>query len=90
MNSLLRDRWAAGVLSAALVVSFALCVSSDLRFSATLTEAGLVLPASAGTITLGLSWLLGHGLHGAAALAVPVLFLARNRVVAVDEANKAS
>jgi hypothetical protein len=36
MNDLLDDLWVAGVLSAAMVVSFALCVASDLSFSTTL------------------------------------------------------
>ncbi len=75
MNSLLHDRWVAWVLSAALAVSFALCVGSDLRFSITLNQAGVVLPGTAGFLALGLSWLIGHGLHGAAVIAVPIFFL---------------
>lgn len=81
---ILHDRWVAGVISAALAVSFILCVASDLSFSATLKDAGAVLPATIGILTTGMSWLLGHGLHGAAVIAVPIFFLARNEAVAID------
>ena len=62
MNGMLHDRWIAWVISATLFVSFALCVVSDLRFSASVNEAGVALPVSAGIMTMGVSWLLGHGL----------------------------
>jgi hypothetical protein len=55
MNSLLHDRWVAWVLSVALAISFVLCVSSDLSFSITLNRSGLVLPETAGFLTLGMS-----------------------------------
>jgi hypothetical protein len=90
MNDLLYERWVAGVLSAALFVSFILCVASDLRFSVTLKDAGVVLPASAGIIALGISWLLGHGLHGAAVFAVPMFFLTRNKAAAVEAGEEAN
>lgn len=76
-----RDRLLAAVLSAALVVSFTLCIISDLSFSATLNEARIVLPASTGIIALGMSWLVGHGLHGAATIVLPSLFFARSKIV---------
>lgn len=82
MNGVHRDRWLAGFLSAALAVSFILCVVSDLSFSAALDQAGVVLPTSAGIMTLGISWLLGDGLHGAAVVAVPFFFLTRSKVEA--------
>ncbi len=89
MNGLLHDRWVAGALSAALIVSFILCVISDLGFSATLKEAGVVLPVSTGIIALGVSWLVGHGLHGAAVIAVPLFFLAREKSAAADGNDEA-
>lgn len=85
MNRLLHDRWVAWVLSAALAVSFVLCVGSDLSFSITLNQAGLVLSETAGFLALGMSWIVGHGLHGAAVIAVPLFFLAQSsRIAAVD------
>lgn len=75
----------AWVLSAALAISFVLCVGSDLSFSITLERAGLALSETAGFLALGMSWIVGHGLHGAAVVAVPLFFLARSgRSVAVD------
>lgn len=82
MNGEQRALWPVGVLFIALVVSFALCVASDLRFSATLYQAGIILPSTSGFITLGMSWLLGHGLHGAAVVAVPLFFLTRSNSAA--------
>ncbi|HET6443018.1 MAG TPA: hypothetical protein VFI27_00435 [candidate division Zixibacteria bacterium] len=75
MNDTYYSRWLAYSLSAALAVSFVLCVASDLSFSATLDKADLVLPATTGIIALGISWLVGHGLHGAAVIAVPFFFV---------------
>jgi len=82
MNGMLHDRWIAWVISATLFVSFALCVVSDLRFSASVNEAGVALPVSAGIMAMGVSWLLGHGLHRAAVIAVPAFFLVRNKTAA--------
>jgi hypothetical protein len=79
MNDLRRDRWLAAVLFAPLALSFVLCIASDLGFSATLNQAGTVLPATGRFIGLGISWLVGHGLHGAAVFAVPIFILARGR-----------
>ena len=79
MNDLRRDRWLAAVLFAPLAVSFVLCIASDLGFSATLDQAGIALPATGGFIGLGISWLIGHGLHGAAVFVVPIFFMAHNR-----------
>lgn len=78
MKDLRNDRWLAGVLFFALVVSFLLCVASDLRFSALLNDMGRKLPVSAGSLSLGLSWIIGHGLHGAAVIAVPIFVLRRD------------
>jgi hypothetical protein len=89
MNSLLHDRWVAWFLSAALAISFALCVGSDLRFSITLNQAGVVLPETAGFLALGMSWLVGHGLHGTAVVAVPTFFLARDKATAADVDDEA-
>ncbi|MGB3715355.1 MAG: hypothetical protein WA996_13075 [Candidatus Promineifilaceae bacterium] len=80
MNGVLRDRWLAGVLSAALAVSFILCVVSDLSFGAALDQAGVAQQTTTGTVALGISWLVGHGLHGAAVVAVPFFFLTRSKV----------
>lgn len=78
MNGLLHDRWVVWVLSAALAISFVLCVGSDLGFSITLNQAGLALSETAGFLALGMSWIVGHGLHGAAVVAVPLFFLAQD------------
>lgn len=84
MNGLLHDRWVAWILSVALAISFVLCVGSDLSFSITLNQAGVVLSETAGILALGLSWLVGHGLHGAAA-AVPLFILVQSgRIAAAD------
>lgn len=78
MSGFLHDRWVAWVLSVALAVSFVLCVGSDLSFSITLDQAGLVPSETAGFLALGMSWIVGHGLHGAAVVAVPLFFLAQS------------
>lgn len=91
MNGLLDDRWVAGVLSSGLVVSFNLCVISDLGYGATLNETGVVLPASNGITALGTSWLVGCGLHEAAVIAGPLFYLAREKAMdaGIDyEANR--
>jgi hypothetical protein len=86
MIGLLHDRWVGWVLSAALAVSFVLCVGSDLSFSITLERAGLALSETAGFLALGMSWILGHGLHGAAVVALPLFFLARSgRITDFDQ-----
>jgi hypothetical protein len=82
MNDLRRDRWLAAVLFVPLAASFVLCVASDLGFSAALNQAGIILPATGGFIGLGITWLIGHGLHGAAVFTVPIFFMIRSRTSA--------
>jgi hypothetical protein len=77
MGNIKYDRTVALLLFVALAVSFILCMVSDLRLSAALNQSGLELAATAGMVGLGYSWLIGHGLHGAAVVAVPLFFLAR-------------
>jgi hypothetical protein len=59
-----------------------LCVFSDLSFGAALDQAGVAQLTTISTVTLGISWLVGHGLHGAAVVAVPLFFLTRSKVEA--------
>ena len=54
-------------LMAAAVVSFGLCVFSDVRMSTTHVSLS-------GELALALAWLTGHGLHGAVVVLLPVAY----------------
>lgn len=54
-------------LMAAAIVSFGLCVFSDVRMSTTHV-------ALSGELALALAWLAGHGLHGAVVVLLPVAY----------------
>lgn len=62
-------------LMVAAVISFGLCVVSDVRMSST----HLSLPDE---LAVALAWLLGHGLHGAIVVLLPVAYLLLGRSVA--------
>jgi hypothetical protein len=64
-------RWAVGTLATGLIVGFVLCAVSELNFSDILKESGIM--------ALGFSWMIGYSLHGVAVVAVPILFLVRNK-----------
>jgi hypothetical protein len=67
MGNITYDRTVAILLFLALASSFIICIFSDLRLSAALNQSGITMIATASSVDLGFSWLIGHGLHGAAA-----------------------
>lgn len=72
------NRQTAVFLFLPLFLSFVPCVGRELSFSAILNQTGMLSPATAVFLALGVAWLLGHGLHGAAVIAVPLFFLVRD------------
>jgi hypothetical protein len=69
--------------SVALVVSYLLCIAGDLLFDWTMYTAwtpllpGFIWPLSTSGFLVGLLWLIGYGIFGAALLAFPYNFLSR-------------
>ncbi|MBK8903548.1 MAG: hypothetical protein IPM53_20360 [Anaerolineaceae bacterium] len=43
-----------------------------------MAKAGIVMPVTAVTVLTGLLWLIGHGIHGVAAIALPIFILHRH------------
>ena len=72
-----RVRRPAEVLFIALLASFIFCVASNMGFSSTLRRAGISSPSTSVLLASGLVWLLGHGLHGAGVVALPLFILTR-------------
>lgn len=68
-------------LMVAAVISFGLCVVSDVRMSSTHVS----LPDE---LAVAVAWLLGHGLHGAIVVLLPVAhFLVRQRSAGVRQSH---
>lgn len=60
-----------------LLLTFLWCIAANIFRGADMAEAGIVMPVTAVTILGGVLWLIGHGLHGAAVIALPALILRR-------------
>lgn len=67
-------------LMVAAVLSFGLCVISDVRMSST----HISLPDEP---AVALAWLIGHGLHGAIVVLLPVAYHLFGRMSALAPAN---
>lgn len=61
-----------------LVLSFLWCMVDNIWRSSQMEQAGEVVVVSAGTLLAGYLWLVGHGIHGAAVIALPALLLRRD------------
>ena len=73
-----RRRLLAVLLFLALALSFLWCIVDDIVTSAEATKTGYATPVTAVTITGGILWLVGHGIHGAAVVGIPVLLSRRS------------
>lgn len=60
-----------------LVLTFLWCIVDNILRSAAMANAGVVMPVTAVTIVGGMLWLISHGIHGAAIIALPALILRR-------------
>jgi hypothetical protein len=67
----------------ALVFSYVLCIAGDLLFGWTMYETwtpllpGFTWPLTTSSFAIGLLWLVGYGLYGAALLVLPYNYLYR-------------
>lgn len=66
------------ILFLALALSFFWCTVDNLLASAEMANTGIVMPVTAVTIISGMLWLIGHGIHGAVAMALPAFCLRRS------------
>ena len=62
-----------------LLLTFFWCIVDNILTGAEMANAGFVTSVTAVTIIGALLWLSGHGLHGAAVIALPALILRRPR-----------
>ena len=69
----------------ALAVSYVLCILGDLLFGWTMYETwmpllpGFTWPLTAGGFLIGLLWLVGYSIYGAAILVLPYNYLIRQQ-----------
>jgi hypothetical protein len=83
MNATLNFRAVVITLLIALVVSYVLCIAGDLLFGWTMYQAwmpllpGFTWPLTVGGFLIGLFWLVGYSVHGAAILVLPYNYLVR-------------
>jgi hypothetical protein len=82
------DFWATALtLLIALVVSYVLCIAVDLLFNWTMYQVwmpllpGFTWPLSVGGFLIGLLWLVGYSVYGAAILVLPYNFFVRRQAV---------
>ena len=63
------------ILFVILAFSYLWCILDNVVSSAETAKAGVVMPITAVTIASGFFWLIAHGIHGTAAIALPFLIL---------------
>lgn len=69
----------------ALAISYVLCILGDLLFGWTMYETwmpllpGFTWPLTAGGFLIGLLWLVGYSIYGAAILVLPYNYLIRQQ-----------
>jgi hypothetical protein len=86
MRPYLQFRPLAITLFVALSVSFVLCIVGDLLFGWTMYVAwapllpGFAWPLTAGGFLIGLLWLVGYSLYGAALIVFPYNYLIRGQI----------
>lgn len=85
MNGRLSFRAISITFVIALVLSYVLCIASDLLFGWTMYEAwmpllpGFTWPLTTSGFLIGLLWLSADGLYGAALLVIPYNYLVSRR-----------
>jgi hypothetical protein len=86
MRPFLQFRPLAITLFVALSVSYVLCIAGDLLFGWTMYVAwapllpGFAWPLTAGGFLIGLLWLVGYSLYGAALIVFPYNYLIRGQI----------
>jgi hypothetical protein len=71
----------------ALVVSYVLCIAADLLFGWTMYRAWMPLlpdftwPLTVNGVLVGLLWLVGYSLYGAALIALPYNYIVRRQAM---------
>lgn len=85
MKASLSFRTVSITLLLALAVSYVLCILGDLLFGWTMYETwmpllpGFTWPLTAGGFLIGLLWLVGYSIYGAAILVLPYNYLVRQQ-----------
>ncbi len=85
MNATLNFRATVYTLLIALVTSYVLCIAGDLLFGWTMYKAwmpllpGFTWPLTAGGFLVGLLWLVGYSVYGAALLVFPYNYFVRSQ-----------
>lgn len=86
-NYPMRQKWLLRLLALVsfltLMFTFLWCNVDNILTSAEMAKAGAVMPVTSMTVLTALLWLIGHGIHGVAAIAIPVFILhmrAKNEV----------
>ena len=83
MNGRLDFRAISITFVVALILSYVLCIAGDLLFGWTMYETwmpllpGFAWPLTTSGFAIGLLWLVGYGVYGAALLVVPYNYLSR-------------
>lgn len=77
MGILNKPRLLASLFFIILALSFLWCIIDNILYSAQLAQTGTVIQVSTRTILTGYLWLIGHGIHGAAVIALPIMLWLR-------------
>ena len=83
MNGRLNFRAISITFIVGLTLTYVLCIAGDLLFGWTMYETwmpllpGFTWPLTAGGAVIGLLWLVGYGVYGAALLVLPYNYLYR-------------
>ncbi len=83
MNGRLDFRAISITFVVALILTYVLCIAGDLLLGWTMYEAwmpllpGFTWPLTASGVVIGLLWLVGYGVYGAALLVLPYNYLYR-------------
>lgn len=87
MNAKLNFRAMSLTLFIALAVSYVLCIAGDLLFGWTMYTLwmpllpGFTWPVTAGSLLVGLLWLVGYSLYTTALIALPYNYFTRREAV---------
>ncbi len=60
-----------------LALSFLWCMIDNIRYSVQLAQTETIIQVSTNTILTGYFWLIGHGIHGAAVIILPLMLWLR-------------
>ena len=74
------SRLFAVILFLVLAASYLWCIVDNILSSAEMAKAGVETEVTAVVILSAILWLVAHGIHGAASIALPVLLFWPNRL----------